>query len=306
MSIPTPLSRRHLLGAAGAMGAAALASGCSSSGKPCEAGAPAFCPEAARKGRLKQSVTDWPYVKHFGGLDGLCKTAKDLGCVSVELCGPKDWPTLQKHGLVCAITGSHGFVKGFNDPANHDMCVATIKEAVDASASTGCCPSVITFTGFREGIPDDVGAKNTVAGLKKVIGYCEGKKINLVIEMLNSRVAEDMKGHPGYQGDHMDYVIDIIKQVGSPRMKVLFDFYHVQVMDGDVMTRLKKHFEYVGHIHTAGVPGRCEIGPNQELNYRPIFQLLADLKYAGYVGHEFVPTRDALDGLKEAVALATV
>ncbi len=297
------LSRRHVLQGVAALPGAALLSACSSPGK---SEGVVFCPDAARKGRLKQSLTDWPYVKHFGGLDGLCKVAKDLGCVSVELCGPKDWPTLQKHGLVCALTGSHGFVKGFNDPANHDMCVAKIKEQVDACVATGCCPSVITFTGFRENIPDDVGAKNTVAGLKKVIGYCEQKKINLVIEMLNSRVAKDMKGHPGYQGDHMDYVINIVRQVGSPRMKVLFDFYHVQVMDGDVLSRLRQYAPYVGHIHTAGVPGRCEIGPNQELNYRVLFQALADLRYEGYVGHEFVPTRDALSGLQEAVALATV
>jgi hypothetical protein len=208
MTAPTPLSRRQVFA-----GAAALVSACASSGKASDAAAPAFCPEAARKGRLKQSLTDWPYVKHFGGLDGLCKTAKDLGCVSVELCKPKDWPTLQKHGLVCAIAGSHGYVQGFNDPANHAVCVAKIKEAADAGAATGCSPSVITFTGFRGEIPDDVGAKNTVAGLKKVIGYCEEKKINLVIEMLNSRVAEETKGHPGYQGDHMDYVIDIVKQL---------------------------------------------------------------------------------------------
>jgi len=302
------MSRRHLVQGAAVLAGAALAPACSSSGKAGgDAGSPAFDPEAARRGRLKQSLTDWPYVKHLGGMDGLCKTARDLGCVSVELCGPKDWPTLRKYGLVCAITGSHGFVKGFNDPANHEMCVAKIREAADAcAANPGICPNVITFTGFRNGIPDDVGKKNCVNGLKKVISYCEEKKVNLCLEMLNSRVAEDMKGHPGYQGDHMDYCIDIVRQVGSPRMKVLFDFYHVQVMDGDLLVRLRQYMPYVGHIHTAGVPGRCEIGPNQEINYRPLFQALADLKYDGYVGHEFVPTRDALDGLKEAVALATV
>jgi hydroxypyruvate isomerase len=297
------ISRRRLLSGTAALSGAAFATGCATS-KPCTC--PAFSAEAARKGRLKQSLCNWCYQEKLGGLDGLCRTAKDLGCQSIELCGPKDWPTLQKYGLACAITGSHGFVKGFNDPKNHAMCIEKIKAAVDACAASDVCKNVITFTGFRNGIADDVGAKNCVAGIKKVIKYCEQKKVNLCMEMLNSRVDEDMKGHPGYQGDHMDYVIDIIKKVGSPRMKVLFDFYHVQVMDGDILVRLRKYFPYVGHIHTAGVPGRCEIGPDQEINYRALFLALAELKYEGYVGHEFVPTRPVLDGLKQAVRLATV
>ncbi|MCY3024031.1 MAG: TIM barrel protein [Planctomycetota bacterium] len=291
------VSRRGLLCGGAAVAAAAMLPACKDEDK-------AAAPNASR-GRLKQSLVPWCLEKYWK-MDALCQVAKDLGCVSVELCDPKDWPTLKKYGLVCAISNSHGFVKGFNTPANHDMCVAKIKEMVDACVAAGCCPSVITFTGFREGIPDDVGAKNTVDGLKKVIGYCEEKKINLVIEMLNSRVDKEMQGHPGYQGDHMDYCIDIIKKVGSPRMKVLFDVYHVQIMDGDVITRIKQYAEYIGHVHTAGVPGRNELDDKQEINYRPIFQTLADVKYAGYVGHEFIPTRDPLQGLKQAVALATV
>ncbi len=285
------LSRRGLLW--GAAGAAALAS--------CRSG-----PSAAdvRRGRLKQSIAQWCFQKYWD-LEGLCKVAKDLGCHSVELVDPKDWPTLKRHGLVCALAFSHGFEKGMNNPKYHDMCVAKIREAVDACAAFGF-PNVITFTGFREDVPDDAGARNCVAGFKKVIGYAEEKKINLCLEMLNSRVAEEMKGHPGYQGDHMDYVMDIVKKVGSPRMKVLFDVYHVQIMDGDVIVRLRQCGEYIGHVHTAGNPGRRELDDQQEINYRPIFRALADLKYDGYVGHEFVPTRDPLEGLREAVALCTV
>ncbi len=143
-------------------------------------------------------------------------------------------------------------------------------------------------------------------GLKKVIGYAEDKEVTLVLEMLNSRVPEDMIGVPGYQGDHLDYCADIVRRVGSPRMKLLFDVFHVQIMDGDVIARIRKYSELIGHVHTAGNPGRHELDAAQEINYRAVFKALADVKYAGYVGHEFIPTRDPLQGLKEAVALATV
>jgi hydroxypyruvate isomerase len=299
------VSRRNLLGrAACAAGALALLPSCKTEAEEgAEKAKDAPKVEAPRReSHLKQSIVRWCFQKYWD-LEKMCSVAKDLGCQSIELLGPNEWPTLQKHGLTCAIVGSHGFVKGFNDPANHDMCVAKIKESVDACATTGCCPSVITFTGFRNGIADEVGMKNTVAGLKKVIGYCEEKKVNLVLEMLNSRVNKEMQGHPDYQGDHMDYCIEIVKQVGSPRMKVLFDVYHVQIMDGDVIARIKQHADYIGHVHTAGVPGRNELDDKQEINYPPIFQALVDARYAGYVGHEFIPTRDPLESLKQAVNL---
>jgi len=166
---------------------------------------------------------------------------------------------------------------------------------------------VITFTGLRGDIPDDVGLKNCVAGLKKIIGYAEQKKVNVCLEMLNSRDdTHPMKGHPGYQGDHTDYCIEIIKQVGSPRLKLLFDVYHVQIMDGDVIRRIRQYKDYIGHVHTAGNPGRCELDETQEIQYRPIMQALADVGYTGYVGHEFIPTRDPLAGLRQAVSVCRV
>jgi len=258
----------------------------------------------AGKGRLKQSLVQWCYKKYWN-IDEMCQVAKKLGCVSVEIVDPADWPTLKKHDLVCAIAGSHGFEKGMNNPKYQEMCIAKMRKSIDACATAGF-PNVITFTGFRENIPDDVGAKNCVAGYKKIVGYAEKMKVTLCLEMLNSRVAEEMKGHPGYQGDHVDYCIDIIKQVGSPRLKLLYDIYHVEIMDGDVIRRMQQNKEYLGHIHTAGNPGRCELDDKQEINYRPIMKALADLGYAGYVGQEFIPTRDPLAGLKEAVAVCTV
>jgi len=254
--------------------------------------------------RLKQSICQWCFKKHWK-LEEMCQIAKQLHCGSVELVPPEDWPTLKKHGLICAMAQSHMFVQGMNNPKYQEMCIDKMKKAIDACAEAGF-PNVITFTGFREDIPDDQGLKNCVAGYKKVTGYAEDKKVNLCLEMLNSRVAEEMKGHPGYQGDHTDYCMDIIKQVGSPRLKLLFDIYHVQIMDGDVIARIKKYAEHIGHIHTAGNPGRAELDDNQEINYRPIMKALKAVGYQGYVGQEFIPTRDPLQGLKEAVALCAI
>jgi hydroxypyruvate isomerase len=289
------ISRRRLLGGAAA-GAVALA------------GLPARAAEkdAAEpfKGAIKQSLVQWCYQKYWN-IDELCAVAKQLGCVSVELANPKDWPTIKKHGLVVAIASSHGFEKGMNNPEHHEMCFEKLRASIDACAEYGF-PNVITFTGFRENIPDDVGMKNCVTGFKKIIGYAEKKKVNLCLEMLNSRVAVEMKGHPGYQGDHTDYCIEMIKQVGSPRMKLLFDIYHVQIMDGDVIARIRQYAEYIAHVHTAGNPGRRELDDEQEINYPPIMRALLEVGYAGYVGQEFIPTRDPLAGLQQAVKLCDV
>jgi hydroxypyruvate isomerase len=257
-----------------------------------------------RNRRIQQSLVQWCYQKYWN-IDEMCRVAKKLGCVSVELVSPTDWPALKKHGLVCAIAQSHGFEQGMNNPKYQPMCLAKLRDAIDACAAHGF-PNVITFTGFRENIADDEGIKNCVAGFKKVMGRAEAKKVNLCLEMLNSRVNEYMKGHPGYQGDHTDYCMEIIKKVGSPRMKLLFDIYHVQIMDGDVIRRLRQYAEYIGHIHTAGNPGRAELDDRQEINYPPIMRALVEIGYKGYVGQEFIPTRDPFAGLKEAVALCDV
>jgi hydroxypyruvate isomerase len=259
---------------------------------------------AAVKGRIRHSIVGWCFSK-FWDVDRTCQVARQLGCESVELVPPEHWPTLKQHGLTCAIASSHGFEMGLNNPEHWPMCFERLRTVIDASATFGC-PSVITFTGFRENIPDDVGRMNCVEGFKRIVGYAERNKITLCLEMLNSRVDEHMKGHPGYQGDHTDYCIDIIKQVGSPRLKLLFDIYHVQIMDGDIIARIRQHKEYIGHYHTAGNPGRCELDDRQEINYRAIMLEIANTGYTGYVGHEFVPTRDPLEGLAQAVRTCDV
>ena len=264
--------------------------------------------KAATKGRINHSVAHWCFAEYWD-LDKMCQITKQLGGKSIELVGPKDFATLKKHGLVCALapngTPDPPFVKGFNNPEYHDMIIAATRKTIDACAEYNF-PSVIAFTGFREDIPDDVGAKNCVTGLKKIIGYAEKKKVNLCMEILNSRVAVEMKGHPGYQGDHTDYCMDIIKKVDSPRMKLLFDIYHAQVMDGDIISRIRQYADYIGHYHTAGNPGRGELDDKQEINYPPIMKEIVKTGYKGYVGHEFVPTRDPLKGLTEAITICDV
>ena len=256
------------------------------------------------KGRIRQSIVHWCFGKYWN-IEQTCQVAVRLGVPSIELISPQDWPTLKKHGLTCAIASSHGFDKGMNNPQYQSMCLEKMRTSIDAASDFGC-PNVITFTGFRENIPDDVGIKNCVAGFKQIVGHAEKKKVTLCLEMLNSRVNEEMKGHPGYQGDHVDYCIEIIKQVGSPNFKLLFDVYHVQIMDGDVISRIRQFHEYIGHYHTAGNPGRRELDQRQEINYPPIMEEIVKTGYRGFVGQEFIPTRDPWEGLSEAVRVCDV
>jgi hydroxypyruvate isomerase len=299
------ISRRDALASAGAAGAAAAAVWAGPGLAAPQPSAPSGG-KVVKNGRLKQSVIHWCFKDHWD-VEKMAVVAADLGCASVELIPPEHWPVLKKHGLVCAIAGSHGFVKGMNNPANQEQCLATLAKQIDACAAAGFS-SVITFTGMREPhIPDDVGAKNCVEGYKKIVGLAEKKRVTLCLEHLNSRVStHPMKGHPGYQGDHIDYCADIVKRVGSPRLKLLFDIYHVQIMDGDVISRIRQHKDIIGHIHTAGVPGRGELDAKQEINYPAVMEALVEVGYPGYVGQEFIPTRDPLAGLRQAVEVCDV
>jgi hydroxypyruvate isomerase len=295
-------SRRSLLG--GAAGAVAIAAGLPDVARAARrqrVAAPAG--KVITKGRIKQSVCSWCFDPMT--LETLAQNCVAMGVTSVELVDPKSFPILKKYGLVSAMTPSHDLAVGFNDKANHDTCIEKIKKSVDACAAAGF-PNVITFSGLRKGIPDDVGLENTVAGLKKVIGYAEQKKVNLCIEVLNSRVDVAMKGHPDYQCDKVEWAAEVCKQVGSPQMKILFDIYHVQIMEGDVITRIKQFHPYVAHYHIAGVPGRNEMDDSQELNIPAILRAIVATGYKGFVGQEFIPTRDPMRSLREAVQMADV
>ncbi len=287
--------RRLLQSAAAVVGGSALGQGSVSAAAPDE--------YRIANDRIRQSVVAWCFKPM--SVETLARHAKRLGFQSVELVPASDWPMLKQRGLTCAIGGSHGFAKGFAHTEEHDECLAKLREQLDLAAEHDV-KSIITFSGFRRELTTEDGVKNMVAGLKKIVGHAERKNVTLCLEMLNSRVPVEMKGHPDYFCDDMDLTIDIIKQVGSPRLKVLFDIYHVQIMQGDVITRIKQYHEYVGHYHTAGNPGRNEIDDSQEINYPGIMRAIAATKYDGFVGQEFIPLRDPVRSLAEAARLCDV
>ncbi len=257
----------------------------------------------AKNGRINQSLVTWNFRPLT--VPELARLSVKFGVKSVELIAPEHWPMLKELGLRCAIAGSHGFAKGFVQPDQHAECLKVLEERIGQCAAHGV-PAVITFSGFRKGLSDEQGFKNMVAGLKKIAPLAEQKKVTVALEMLNSKVNVEMKGHPDYFCDNMDVCIDLLKAVGSERVKVLFDIYHVQIMHGDVITRLRQYAPYIAHYHTAGNPGRNEIDDTQEINYPPIMRAIAETKYTGYVGQEFIPLRDKVKSINEAVKLCDV
>jgi hydroxypyruvate isomerase len=260
-------------------------------------------PYTIKQGRIRQSVVPWCFNPMT--VPELARHSAAMGLQSVELCDPKFWPELKTLGLTPAIAGSHGFAKGFANVAEHAECLATLRRRIDECAAMGV-QRVITFSGFRKGVSDEAGVKHMVEGLKQIIGFAEEKKVTLCLEMLNSRVATNMKGHPDYFCDDIERSVEVCRRVGSERMKVLFDIYHVQIMHGDVIARLKQHAAYIGHVHTAGVPGRNEIDDTQEINYPPIMRALIEVGYRGFVGQEFIPTRDKVASLAQGVKICDV
>ena len=261
-------------------------------------------PYKIKNGRIQQSVVPWCFNPM--PVEELARHAAAMGLKSVELCDPKHWPLLKELGMTCAIAGSHGFAKGFAHREEWAECHAKLRTNIEACAAAGV-ERIITFSGFRRGLSDDEGIKNMVAGLKEIVGLAEEKKVTLCVEMLNSRDATQMKGHPDYFCDSMERTIEICKQVGSPRCKVLFDLYHVQIMHGDVISRIHQHKDYIAHVHTAGVPGRNEIDGTQELNYPPLMKALLEIKYDGFVGQEFIPTiPDKVASLAQGVEICDV
>jgi len=265
--------------------------------------------EVQLKGHFQHSMVYWCF-KNFAekwDIEKQCQIAKKLGIKSIELSKPDEhWQTMKKHDLTCAIVGSHGFKDGPNHKKNWDKCREIILKRLDEAKNFGC-PNVITFTGFSNGIDPEEGGDNCVQFWKSIIGKFEKAGVNLTIEHLNSRATESkMHGHPGYQGDHVDYCVDLIKRVGSTNMKLLFDVYHVQIMDGDLIRRIKEHKDVIGHIHTAGNPGRHELDDTQEINYPAVMRALKDTGYKGFIGHEFIPSRNPEEGLREAVTICDV
>ena len=292
-------SRRALLKSGALAGVAAV--GGLLSGRQAEAAEEEYY--RAKNGRINQSVVSWCFNPMK--VETLARAAVKMGIKSVELVPAKYWPMLKKLGLACAITSSHGFRTGFAHKEEQAACIDVLRKRIDETAAAGFT-SVITFSGFRKGLSTEDAIDNMVSGFKKIVGHAEKKKVDLCLEMLNSRVDVKMKGHPGYMCDKIEYALEVCKRVGSPRMKMLFDIYHVQIMQGDVIVRLQECKDFIGHYHTAGVPGRAELDDEQELHYTGIMKAIAATGYKGYVGQEFIPKRDPLKSLNEAVRLCDV
>ncbi len=250
------------------------------------------------KGRIKQSVSKWCYRKW--SLDQLCAVSARLGLKAIDLLDPSAFPTLKKHGLVCSMINTHGLTRGLNRKEHHNQCLAKIRESIDAAAEHGFA-NVITHPGNRAGMPDDVGIENTVTALKQIAGYAEKKKVTICIEYLNSKV-----DHKDYMFDNMKWGVEVCKRVGSERVKILYDIYHAQIMEGDIIRTIRTYKDYIGHYHTGGNPGRNEIDQTQELYYPAIMRAVAETGFKGYVAHEFIPKGDPLAALAYAARICDV
>lgn len=249
--------------------------------------------------RIKQSLCRWCFDEI--PLDTLAREAAAIGYAGIDLVEPKDWPILKKHGLVGTMTPTHTIVKGLNNPTYHAECLASIREAIDLTAAAGF-PNVICFSGNREDhIPDNTGVNHTAAALKQIAQYAEQKNITICIELLNSKV-----DHPAYMCDRSDWGAAVLRHVGSPNVKLLFDIYHAQVQEGDIIASIRKNADIIGHYHTAGVPGRHEIDDTQELHYPAIMRAILATNFTGYVAQEFIPVNDPLESLRQAAKICDV
>lgn len=251
-----------------------------------------------KNNRIQQTVCRWCYSDM--SLDQLAGVAKDMGLVGIDLLEPDEFPVVQRHGLVCTMTNSHSIEVGLNDPANHDECLAKILAGVEANAKAGF-RNVICFSGNRNGMDDQTGLQNCVRAIRRVLPAAESAGVTINMELLNSRV-----DHPDYMCDNSAWGIDLVKQVGSDRFRLLYDIYHMQIMEGDVIRSIQQNGEYFGHYHTAGNPGRNELDDNQELQYPAICQAIVESRFDGFLGQEFIPTKDPLTSLAAAVALCDV
>ena len=269
--------------------------------------APQAQPAVQRKGRLKQGVTQGVFARGMS-FEDTCREAARLGIKGYDLKGPTDWPMLKKYGLTPSMYQPAGpdaasIANALNRKENHERMDRSIRSAIDESAAAGV-PNVITFSGNRgTGITDTDGADNCVAFLNNIKAHAEMKGVTICMELLNSKV-----NHRGYMFDHMAWGVDVMKRVNSPRVKILYDIYHAQIMDGDVVRNIRDNFQWIGHFHTGGNPGRHDIDESQELNYRFIAQAIVDLGFTGFFSHEYSPDtgHDPIATLDKAIGICDV
>jgi hydroxypyruvate isomerase len=287
--------RRDFVAAAALVGAATAANSQTKSSSPAT-------------GRLKQSVTSFPFDPKMS-FEDRCREAARLGCVGYDLVGPKDWPTLKKYGLIPTMAPPAGVTMedGIIHKEAHEKSLASLGAAIDECATAGS-PNIITVGGQRRGMSNQEGADNAVVFLNQIKSRAEDKGVTVCMEIMNSKLEDPGLGRKDQMCDHMAWGVDVIKRVNSPRVKLLCDIYHLQIMDGDVIRNIQTNFQYIAHFHTGGVPGRHEIDDTQELNYHFIAKTIADLGYTGYIAHEFRPTpgRDPIESLKQAIQIMTV
>ena len=293
------ISRRNLIGTAAAgVTAAALARGGTLTLGADDAAGAGGAGTVARNGRIQQSVCRWCYSKIE--LETLAAEGKKMGLVGIDLLGPGDFETIGKHGLICTMTNSHPIHPGLNKRKNHEKCLAMMRASIEANAAHGY-KNIICFSGNREGQDDQEGMDVCAEALKKVVGLAEEKKVTICMELLNSKV-----DHHDYMCDHTAWGVGLCKKVGSERFKLLYDIYHMQIMEGDVIRTIRDNKQYIGHIHTGGVPGRHEIDETQELNYAAIMKAIAEMKFNGFVAQEFIPAREPIASLRQAVGICDV
>jgi hydroxypyruvate isomerase len=296
----TNLSRRNALGclatAAAVAGAAPLlASATTVAGKNAST--------AASGGRLKQSLSRWTSK---APLPDLCKRLKAIGFSGVDLLYADEWSVVQDHGLAVSMgypAKRDDFIEfGFNDPANHAQLIKEIEATIPLAKRAGVTNIITMFGNRKAGIDDQRAIDNCIAGLSKIAPFAEENGITLNLELLNSKV-----DHHGYQGDHTAFGVAVTKGLNSPNVKLLYDIYHMQIMEGDVIRTIRDNIQWIGHFHTGGVPGRHEIDGTQELNYHAVAMAIADLKYQGFIAHEFSPARpDPFASFAEAFKICTV
>lgn len=267
---------------------------------------------------MKQSVAYWCLnsSKWQWSMEQVCQIANELGFAGIELVPSELLPEVRKHNLICTL-GVNGmpdppFMRGVNNRRHHEQVIASTKAAIDTCVEFET-PNVIAFTGYKwrdpenphsEEIPRHEGFENSVAALRTLADYAASKGVTVCLEHLNTRDdTHPMKGHPGYQGDDLDFCAGIVREVNSPFVRLLFDAYHVQVMHGDVIRRIRQNRDVIGHIHTAGNPGRNEIDGSQELYYPAVRRVLEEIGYEGFIGHEFIPTREPGEGLEAAAEI---
>jgi hydroxypyruvate isomerase len=288
------LTRREALAA----GAATLAAGLTTqSDVQAQAAASG---KAVMKGRLKQSVSRWCYGKI--PMPEFCKAVAAMGLTAIDLLDEPDWAVVRDFGLVCSMgnAGGGSIPDGLNVKANHDGIVKNLEMNIPKAAAQKV-PNVITFFGNKRGMSDSEAIANCIEGLNRVKKVAEDSGVTICVELLNSKV-----NHKDYQGDHTAFGVEVVKAVASPRVKLLYDIYHMQIMEGDIIRTIRDNKDYLAHFHTGGVPGRHELDATQELNWATVCAAIADTGYQGYVAHEFVPTRDPLTSLREAVVLCDV